>query len=74
MNMSSGNAPESSVSKVVHLTSLFGQELVSVDHRRDGNNQTAAGELTYQLRVKPDRRRVKAVYPPHLERRRGVMS
>jgi hypothetical protein len=53
----------------VHLTSR-----VSVDHRHDGNSQTAAGELTYYLRVKPDRRRVKAAYPPQLERRRGVMS
>jgi hypothetical protein len=72
--MSSGNAPESSVSKAVHLTSLIGQERVSVDLRRDGNNQIAAGELTHYLRVKPDRRRVKAAYPSHLERRRGGMS
>ena len=70
----SGNGPESSASKAVHLIGLIGQELVSVDLRRDGNNQTAAGELTYYLRVKPDRRRVKAAYPPHLERRRGSMS
>jgi hypothetical protein len=70
----SGNGPESSVSKAVHLTDLIGQERVSVDLRRDGNSQTTAGELTYYLRVKPDRRRIKAVYPPHLERRRGSMS
>jgi hypothetical protein len=74
MNMSSANGPESSVSKAVHLTSLIGQDRVSVDPRRDGNNQNASGELTYQLRVKPDRRRIKAVYPPHLERRRDFMS
>jgi hypothetical protein len=61
------------VSKAVHLTSLIGQDRVSVDLRHDGN-KTAAGELTYYLRVKPDRRRIKAAYPPHLERRRGVIS
>ena len=72
--MASGNRPASSLTKAVHLTSLIGQERVSVDLRWDGNNQTAAGELTYYLRVKPDRRRIKAAYPPHLERRRGVMS
>jgi hypothetical protein len=53
----------------VHLTGRL-----SVDRRPDGNSQTAAGELTYYLRVKPDRRRVKTAYPPQLERRRRVMS
>jgi hypothetical protein len=74
MIMSSGNDPESFVSKAVHLTSPIGQDLVSVHRRRDGNSHAAAGELTYYLRVKPDRRRVIAAYPPHLERRRRVMS
>ena len=50
---------------------MIGQDRVPVDARRGGvNDQTAAEELAYFLRVKPDRRRVKAAYPPHLERRR----
>jgi hypothetical protein len=70
--MTSGNGPESSLSKGVHL---IGQDQVPVDARRTGvNNETAPGELTYFLRVKPDRRRAKAVYPPHLERRRANFS
>jgi hypothetical protein len=70
MIMSFGNGPESSASKAVHLTG----RLSSVDGRVDGNNQTATAELPYYLRVKPDRRRVKAAYPPQLERRRRVIS
>jgi hypothetical protein len=58
----------------VHLTSLIGQDAIPTDARRAGaNDQTGAGELTF-LRVKPDRRRIKAVYPPHLERRRTSAS
>jgi len=71
--MTSGNRPES-FNKAVHLTSVIGQDRVPVDARRAAvNDQTGAVELTY-LRVKPDRRRVKAVYPPHLERRRTTAS
>ena len=74
MHMSSGKRPED-FTKAVHLTSLFGQDRVPVDARRTGvNGQTAAEEFSYFLRVKPDRRRVKAVYPPHLERRRTTFS
>jgi hypothetical protein len=74
MNMPSGDGRESSVIKAVHLASMIGQDRVSADVQKDGNDQTVPGELTYYLRVKPDRRRVKAVRPPHLERRRGLMS
>jgi hypothetical protein len=73
MNMASGNRPES-FNKAVHLPSLIGQDRLFVDARRAGaNDQTGAEELTY-LRVKPDRRRIKAAYPPHLERRRTPAS
>jgi len=75
MNMSSGKRPESNFAKAVHLTSLIGQDRVPVDARRaSANGQTAAEEFSYFLRVKPDRRRVKAAYPPHLERRRITIS
>jgi len=74
MHMSSGKRPED-FTKAVHLTSLFGQDRIPVDARLPGvNGQTAAEEFSYFLRVKPDRRRVKAVYPPHLERRRTTFS
>jgi hypothetical protein len=50
----------------------MGQDRVSADARRVGvNDQIAAEELAFFLRVKPDRRRVKASLPPHLERRRN---
>jgi hypothetical protein len=72
--MSSGKGPEN-FAKAVHLTSLIGQDRVTVDARlSSANGQTAAEEFSYYLRVKPDRRRVKAVYPPHLERRRTTFS
>jgi hypothetical protein len=74
MNMSSGNLTESNFAKAVHLTSLIGQDRVPVDSRCGVDNQNAAEEPTYFLRVKADRRRAKAVYPPHLERRRPMMS
>jgi len=75
MHMSSGKRPESNFTKAVHLTSSIGQDRVPVDARRgSANGQTAAEEYSYFLRVKPDRRRVKAVYPPHLERRRTTFS
>jgi hypothetical protein len=75
MIMSSGKGPESNFAKAVHLTSLIGQDRVLVDARRVGSNgQTAVEESSYYLRVKPDRRRVKAAYPPHLERRRTTFS
>jgi len=73
MLMSSGKRPESNLTKAVHLTSLIGQDRVDAP-RVNGNGQTAAEELSYYLRVKPDRRRVKAAYPPHLERRRTTFS
>jgi hypothetical protein len=74
MHLSSGKRPED-FTKAVHLTSLIGQDRVPVDARRAGvDDQTAAKEFSYFLRVKPDRRRVKAVYPPHLERRRITFS
>ena len=74
MNMATGNRPES-LKKAVHLTGLIGQDRVPVDARRAGaNDRTDAEELAYFLRVKPDRRRIKAVYPPHLERRRTSAS
>jgi hypothetical protein len=73
--MSSGKGPESNFKKTVHLTSSIGQDRVPVDARRgSANGQTAAEEFSYFLRVKPDRRRVRAVYPPHLERRRTTFS
>jgi hypothetical protein len=72
--MSTGNGPESNFAEAVHLTSLIGQDRVLVDARRGVDSQNPAEEPTYSLRVKPDRRRVKAVYPPHLERRRTMMS
>jgi hypothetical protein len=73
--MSSGKRPESNFAKAVHLTSLIGQDRIPVDARRTGvNGQTVAEEFSYSLRVKPDRRRVKAAYPPHLERRRITFS
>jgi hypothetical protein len=73
--MSSGKGPESNFTKTVHLTSSIGQDRVPVDARRgSANGQTAAEEFSYFLRVKPDRRRVRAVYPPHLERRRTTFS
>jgi hypothetical protein len=73
MNMASGNRLES-YNKAVHLTGLIGQDGPLVDPRRAGaNDQTGAEERTY-LRVKPDRRRAKAAYPPHLERRRTPAS
>jgi hypothetical protein len=56
------------VAKAVHLTSLIGQDRGPADASR--GDQTGSEGLTYYLRVKPDRRRIKAVYPPHLERRR----
>jgi hypothetical protein len=69
--MSSGKRPESSFTKAVHLTSSIGQDRVPADAGRGGvNDQTASQELAYFLRVKPDRRRAKAAYPAHLERRR----
>jgi hypothetical protein len=74
VNMSSGNLPESNFAKAVHLTRVIGQDRVPVDALRGVDNQTPAEETTYILRVKPDRRRAKAVYPPHLERRRPRMS
>ena len=75
MLMSTGKGPESNLTKAVHLTSLIGQEQILVDARRvSANGQTAGGESSYYLRVKPDRRRVKAAYPPHLERRRTTFS
>lgn len=71
MNMATGKRPESVFVTAVHLTRLSGQDRVPVDASRDGvSNPTGTEELTYFLRVKPDRRRVKAVYPPHIERRR----
>jgi hypothetical protein len=74
MHMSSAKRPED-FTKAVHLTSSIGQDRVPVDARRgSANGQTAAEEFSYFLRVKPDRRRVKAVYPPHLERRRTIFS
>jgi hypothetical protein len=73
--MSSGKRPESTLTKAVHLTSLIGQDRIPVDARRvNGNGQMAAEVFSYYLRVKPDRRRVKAAYPPHLERRRTTLS
>jgi len=57
------------VAKALPLTSLIGQDRDPVDASRTGD-QTGSEGLTYYLRVKPDRRRIKAVYPPHLERRR----
>jgi hypothetical protein len=73
--MSSGKGPESKVTKAVHLTSLIGQDRVPVGTRRaSANDQTGAEDYPYFLRVKPDRRRVKAIYPPHLERRRTTFS
>jgi hypothetical protein len=73
--MSSGKRPESNFAKAVHLTSLIGQDRIPVDARlSSANGQTAAEEFSYFLRVKPDRRRVKAVYPSHLERRRTTFS
>ena len=72
MNM--GKRPQG-LTQAVHLTSLFGQDRIPVDARRTGaNGQTAAEEFSYFLRVKPDRRREKAAYPPHLERRRTTFS
>jgi hypothetical protein len=74
MNMPSGKRPQD-FTKAVHLTSLFGQDRLSVDARRTGaNGQTVGEDFSYFLRVKPDRRRVKAAYPPHLERRRTTFS
>jgi hypothetical protein len=74
MNMSSGKGSQD-YTKAVHLTSLIGQDRIPVDARRTGaNGQTVAEEFSYSLRVKPDRRRVKAAYPPHLERRRITFS
>jgi hypothetical protein len=72
--MSSANGSESSFAKAVHLTSPIGQDRVPVDALRGVDSQNVAEEPTYVLRVKPDRRRAKAVYPPHLERRRPMMS
>jgi hypothetical protein len=66
--MASGNRPESSLAKAVHLTSLIGQDLGPVDALRADDQAVTEGP-TYYLRVKPDRRRIKAAYPPHLERR-----
>jgi len=60
-----------SFTEAVHLTSSIGKDRVPADARRGVNGQTASQELAYFLRVKPDRRRAKAVYPPHLERRRN---
>ena len=75
MLMSSGKTPESSVTKAARLSSVFVQNRVPGDVRHSGaNGQAAAEEFSYFLRVKPDRRRVKAVYPPHLERRRTTYS
>jgi len=71
--MSSANGPESNLAKAVHLTSVIGQDRVPVDALRGVDHQNAE-EPTYILRVKADRRRAKAVYPPHLERRRPMMS
>jgi hypothetical protein len=74
MNMSTGKRPPD-FTKAVQLTSLFGQDRIPVDARRTGaNGQTVADDFPYFLRVKPDRRRVKAAYPPHLERRRTTFS
>jgi hypothetical protein len=71
----SGKGPESSYIEAVHLTSKIGQDTVPVDAQRAGmNGQTASEELSYFLRVKPDRRRAQAVYPPHLDRRRTGSS
>jgi hypothetical protein len=47
---------------------LIGQDLGPVDALRADDQAVTEGP-TYYLRVKPDRRRIKAAYPPHLERR-----
>jgi hypothetical protein len=71
----SGKRPESSFTEAVHLTSKIGQDRVPVDARHNGvHDQTASEQLAFALRVKPDRRRTKAVYPPHLDRRRTGSS
>jgi len=71
--MSTGKRPQD-FTKAAHLTSLFGQDRIPVARRTGANGQTVAEEFSYFLRVKPDRRRVKAAYPPHLERRRTTFS
>jgi len=56
------------LAKAVHLTSLIGQDRGPVDALRVSDQIGSEGP-TYYLRVKPDRRRIKAAYPPHLDRR-----
>jgi hypothetical protein len=56
------------LTKAVHLTSLIGQDRGPVDALCIDDQAGSEGP-TYYLRVKPDRRRIKAAYPPHLERR-----
>jgi hypothetical protein len=72
MFMVSGKRSDSSA-KAMHVADSVGQDGITQELRPAGN-QTASESLMFYLRVKPDRRRVKAVYPPHLERRRNWAS
>ena len=56
------------MTKAVHLIGLIGQDQGPVGALRVDDQAVTEG-ATYYLRVKPDRRRIKAAYPPHLERR-----
>jgi hypothetical protein len=71
MNMGSDKRPKSLFAEDLHLACGTVQNLSSVEgHDYGGGKHAADEELSYSLRVKPDRRRVKAAYPPHLDRRR----
>jgi hypothetical protein len=69
--MGSDKRPKSLFAEGLHLAGGTVQNLSPVDGPGYGGGKHAADQdLSYSLRVKPDRRRVKAAYPPHLDRRR----
>ena len=69
-NMSFEKRNDPSFLKGAHVT-FVGHDSLPTAGRLDSREDAARKGLAYYLRVKPDRRRAKAAYPPLLDRRRN---
>ena len=59
---------DSALLKADHV-SYIAHDTLPVDIRVGISDEASDEGLLYYFRVKPDRRRAKAAYPPHLDRR-----
>jgi hypothetical protein len=69
-DMSSAKGLDTVLGRDPQVTGALEENRLPADSPAGGTRPLWAGECAHVLRVKPDRRRVRAAYPPHLDRRR----